>query len=102
MYQQGTLQLVLFWHCYFQGENHMVLRATESKHPAAKGLHCLAPSEILDRLLAAQRTSLASISSALPMIAQAATAAADALQAGGKMAYAGAGSAGLMALSDGL
>ena len=80
----------------------MVLRATESKHPAAKGLHCLAPSDILDRLLAAQRTSLASISSALPMIAQAATAAAGALQGGGKMAYAGAGSAGLMALSDGL
>ncbi len=59
-------------------------------------------SEILARLLDGQRHAAAQVAPAIPAIAAAAAAAAEALADGHLLAYAGAGSAGLMALSDAL
>jgi N-acetylmuramic acid 6-phosphate etherase len=78
----------------------MVMRSTETRHPAAEGLHSLSGAEILARLLEAQAASLEAIRPAIPALTQVAEAAARSLQADGKLAYAGAGSSGLMALAD--
>lgn len=75
-------------------------RHTEDRHEGSAGLHDLAPCEAMARMLSAQLDSLAALRPALPALAAAAMQAADTLQAGGKLAYAGAGSSGLMALAD--
>jgi N-acetylmuramic acid 6-phosphate etherase len=54
------------------------------------------------RVLAAQAAAIAAIAPAVPAIAAVADAGAAALRAGRRMAYAGAGSSGLMALADAL
>ncbi len=80
----------------------MTERSTEARHPDSAGLHA-APAEVaLARLLDAQAAALQAVRPAIPALARVAEAAAQSLGAGGKLAYAGAGSSGLMALSDGL
>ncbi len=78
----------------------MADRPTEALHPLASGLHLAPAAQVLDRALAAQEGALAAIRPVLPALEDAATRAARALGRGGKLAYAGAGSSGLMALAD--
>ncbi len=78
----------------------MADRPTEALHPMAEGLHLAPPEQVLSRALAAQQAALAAVGPALPQLAAAARIAAQTLRAGGKLAYAGAGSSGLMALAD--
>jgi N-acetylmuramic acid 6-phosphate etherase len=80
----------------------MNLRPTEAVHPSSAGLHTLPAADVLTRLLTAQCAALQALDGASPAIAQAAEVAVAALRGGGRMAYAGAGSSGLMALSDAL
>ena len=75
-------------------------QSTERRHALSDGLHAVAPAEVLSRILTGQTHALASLAPAYVQIAQAASAGAQALRRGGKMAYAGAGSSGLMALAD--
>lgn len=78
----------------------MADRPTEALHPLSSGLH-LAPADlVLARALSAQKAALSAIDPALPDLETAAEAAAEAIRSGGKLAYAGAGSSGLMALAD--
>jgi N-acetylmuramic acid 6-phosphate etherase len=78
----------------------MAERSTEARHPSSDGLHRVPAAEALARLLAAQSAGLDSLRPALPALEQAASHATEVLAAGHKLAYAGAGSSGLMALSD--
>lgn len=78
----------------------MADRPTEVPHPLASGLHLARADQILASALSAQETALAEVRPALSALEQAAGLAAAALQAGRKLAYAGAGSSGLMALAD--
>lgn len=80
----------------------MAQRATEGVHPASAGLHTAPALEVVTRLLDAQIAAVSAIRPALPALVAAADAGAAALQSGHRMAYAGAGSSGLMALADGL
>jgi len=75
---------------------------TEAQHSLSVGLQDLPDAEVLLRLLAAQASAAATVEPALGAIAHAAGIATEALNAGGKLAYAGAGSSGLMALADAL
>lgn len=78
----------------------MTTSSTEATHPLAAGLHRRSGSDILACLLDAQTTGLVALRAALPALETVADTAAVALQAGGKLGYAGAGSSGLMALAD--
>lgn len=78
----------------------MTNRPTEASHPASAGLHLAPADDVLTRLLDAQAVALAAVRPAIPAIELAAEAAATALRTGCRMAYAGAGSSGLMALAD--
>lgn len=94
------------WHCFgivnsIQG-NQMTERPTEGRHPHSHELHARDGKVVLDQLLAAQIAALSMVQPAIPEIETAAQLAAHALQSGHKLAYAGAGSAGLMALADAL
>lgn len=77
-------------------------RSTEGRHPASAGLHALPPGAVGAHVLAAQQAALSALAPAIPAIAAVAGAGAAALAAGHRMAYAGAGSSGLMALADAL
>lgn len=74
--------------------------STEALHPDALGIHALPGPAALDRLLAAQLAALHCVGAAVPMIELAGAALAKLLGHGGRVAYAGAGSSGLMALAD--
>ncbi len=74
--------------------------STEMPHPKSAGLHAAAPADMFTRLLDAQIAAVSAVRPALPALAAAAEAGADALRQGCKMGYAGAGSSGLMALAD--
>ncbi len=78
----------------------MADRPTEARHPMSRGLHALPGGVAMGHLLDAQLAALAMVRPAIPALAAVAEAGATALRAGGRMAYAGAGSSGLMALSD--
>jgi N-acetylmuramic acid 6-phosphate etherase len=78
----------------------MADRPTEALHPLSAGLHLASAETVLALALAAQEGALGAIRPAFPALSNAADLAARALQSGGKLAYAGAGSAGLMALAD--
>lgn len=71
-------------------------------HDLAVGLDQLDPLSIVTMLATAQSTALIAVSDAAKPIAVAARIAADRLRAGGRLVYAGAGSSGLLALTDGL
>lgn len=78
----------------------MTERRTEARHPSAEGLQNAAPRDVLARLLDAQLAAGAQVRPAIDAIAQAAAAASAALESGHRTIYVGAGSSGLMALSD--
>ncbi len=73
---------------------------TEGRHALSDGLHAITAAEALSRILDCQSQALSTLKPAFGQIERAARAGADALRQGGKMAYAGAGSSGLMALAD--
>lgn len=78
----------------------MAARRTEEVHPLGAGLHRKPTSGILAAALQGQKEALDCIGAALSQLEAAADLATAALQRGGKLAYAGAGSSGLMALAD--
>jgi N-acetylmuramic acid 6-phosphate etherase len=78
----------------------MAERRTEARHPSSDGLHAAPAAAVLDRLLSAQEKALHALRPATSEMEAVAAAAVTALGGGGKLAYAGAGSSGLMALAD--
>lgn len=76
--------------------------ATEARHGHAEGLDGLPSEAILKVIQDTQLKAAEAVRAAIPSIALAGELAADALKAGGRLVYAGAGSSGLMALADGL
>lgn len=78
----------------------MTDRRTEARHPSSAGLQDASPADVLERLLAAQEQAVAAVRPAVPDLERAAEATAAALGNGHRLVYAGAGSSGLMALSD--
>jgi len=91
------------WYCFgiiSERGNHMTAPSTEDRHPDAIGLHRRPDTEVLACLHDAQIAGLGALRPALPMLAQVAGVAADALRKGRRLGYAGAGSSGLMALAD--
>ncbi|MEO5760373.1 MAG: N-acetylmuramic acid 6-phosphate etherase [Mesorhizobium sp.] len=75
---------------------------TEALHQNAEGLDIQAPDAILSSLADAQIEAAKVVRNAIPSIAAAAEIIAAKLKSGGKLAYAAAGSSGLMALADAL
>lgn len=80
----------------------MAINHTEMAHDLASGLDLRDPLSIVAILAEAQVDAAGAVGKAGERIAEAAQAAAETLRAGGRLAYAGAGSAGLMALADAL
>ncbi|SFJ32448.1 N-acetylmuramic acid 6-phosphate etherase [Phyllobacterium sp. CL33Tsu] len=80
----------------------MAVSRTEERNERAFGLDERSPEDVLQLLHEAQIEAAASVSQALGTIAEAATLAAHTLASGGRLAYAAAGSSGLMALADAL
>lgn len=75
---------------------------TEALHQNAEGLDVQAPDTILSFLANAQIEAAKAVHGAIPAIAEAAELIATQLKSGGKLAYAAAGSSGLMAVADAL
>lgn len=75
---------------------------TEALYRNAEGLDTQAPEAILASLVDAQVEAAKAVRNAIPSIAKAAEIIADRLNGGGRLAYAAAGSSGLMALADAL
>ncbi|TPM21765.1 N-acetylmuramic acid 6-phosphate etherase [Mesorhizobium sp. B2-3-5] len=80
----------------------MAETGTEALHRNAEGLDIQAPEAILVSLADAQVEAAKAVRDAIPAIAKAAEIIAGRLSGGGKLAYAAAGSSGLMALADAL
>lgn len=78
------------------------LSVTELADARYVGLDLWADDAILGAMLDSQRLAINSLEPALPSIARAAAAAADALRAGGRLVYIAAGSPALIAISDAL
>lgn len=76
--------------------------ATEARHKGSQGLDTLEPAAVLALLAKGQRDAAASVDGAIPQIASAAELMAKTLAEGGSLVYAGAGSAGLVAIADAL
>jgi N-acetylmuramic acid 6-phosphate etherase len=79
-----------------------MLRTSELPHPAAIGLDLLSIHDAVALFLEGHAHAIEAVCAALPRIADAATLIAGTLSAGGKLAYAGAGSSALMAMADGM
>lgn len=75
---------------------------TEERHDEAKGLDLMDPPLALRLLASGQQAAAKSVDAAMETIAAAAALAAGTLSSGGRLAYAGAGSSGLMAMADAL
>lgn len=75
---------------------------TELKSDMAQSIDMLGTGQALDALLSGQKAAVKSLDACIPALGKAAGIAAKTIQSGGKIAYIGAGSSGLMALSDGL
>lgn len=75
---------------------------TEERHDKAKGLDVMHPALALRLLAAGQQAAAKSVDAAIEQISAAAALAAQVLSSGGRLAYAGAGSSGLMAMADAL
>lgn len=78
----------------------MTTRKTE-QHSAVEGIDTWEDQRILETLFAGQERALASVSAVLPKISAAATLLAARLAAGGRLAYAGAGTSIRIAVQDG-
>lgn len=77
------------------------LPATEAVSTRFAELDAWPSPDILDALLEGQMAAVAAVRPALPALAEAADAAAERLQHGGRLAYAGAGTSGRIAVQDG-
>ncbi|MDX8444589.1 N-acetylmuramic acid 6-phosphate etherase [Mesorhizobium captivum] len=75
---------------------------TEALHQNAEGLDVQTPDAILSFLANAQIEAAKAVHGAIPAIAEAAELIARQLKSGGRLAYAAAGSSGLMAVADAL
>jgi len=75
---------------------------TEQRNDKALGLDEKSPEDVLRLLHEAQLEAAASVAHATNSIAEASMIAADTLASGGRLAYAAAGSSGLMAMADAL
>jgi len=75
---------------------------TEERHDKARGLDAIHPALALRLLAAGQQAAAKVVDAAIEPISMAARIAADCLSTGGRLAYAGAGSSGLMAMADAL
>lgn len=75
---------------------------TEERHDKAIGLDVAHPAMALRLLASGQQAAAKAVDGAIESIAAAAAIASDVLSSGGKLAYAGAGSSGLMAMADAL
>jgi N-acetylmuramic acid 6-phosphate etherase len=75
---------------------------TEERHDKAIGLDVAHPAMALRLLASGQQAAAKAVDGAIESIAAAAAIASDVLSFGGKLAYAGAGSSGLMAMADAL
>ncbi|WP_331372849.1 N-acetylmuramic acid 6-phosphate etherase [Sinorhizobium chiapasense] len=75
---------------------------TEERHNNAKGLDVMHPALALRLLASGQQAATKSVDAAIEQISAAAALAVQVLSAGGRLAYAGAGSSGLMAMADAL
>jgi len=75
---------------------------TEAQHEHARGLDQQAPYTVLGFLADAQVEAARTVRDAIPALADAAALVAATLASGGRLAYAAAGSSGLMALADAL
>jgi len=75
---------------------------TEERHDKATGLDVMHPALALRLLASGQQAAAKVVDSAIESIAAAAQIAAETLASGGRLAYAGAGSSGLMAMTDAL
>ncbi|MET1415503.1 N-acetylmuramic acid 6-phosphate etherase [Roseibium sp. HPY-6] len=84
----------------FQSFRTMTLPTTEDRDPLSIGLSQKADEEILSIMLDRQVAALTAAGKAIPQIAKAANALQIAASSGGKIGYAGAGSAGLTAIAD--
>src|SRR5262245_47317213 len=80
----------------------MAGKRTEQQHPNAEGLDTKPPAIVLRLLAEAQIEAAAAVLDATGMIAAAAEIGVETLRGGGRIAYAAAGSSGLMALADAL
>jgi N-acetylmuramic acid 6-phosphate etherase len=80
----------------------MAERKTEALHEKARGIDALAPLDALLLLASAQAEAARSPVASMNPISAGARLAADALQAGRRLIYVGAGSSGLMAMADAL
>lgn len=80
----------------------MAQTRTEAVHRHAVGLDTQPAATVLRFLADAQIEAASAVHGAIDQIARAASVAAECLAAGGRLAYAAAGSSGLMALADGL
>jgi N-acetylmuramic acid 6-phosphate etherase len=80
----------------------MAVKRTEQQHPRAGGLDLQPPEAVLRFLAEAQIEAAGAVLGAIDAIAEAAEIAAATLRSGGRLAYAAAGSSGLMALADAL
>ncbi len=79
---------------------NMTLPTTEDRDPQSIGLSAKPDEEVLAHILQRQIVALEAARDAMPQIAGAAAALHAAAASGGKIGYAGAGSAGLTALTD--
>ena len=77
------------------------LSATEGTSPRYVEIETWPPGDILDALLESQLAAVAAVRPALPALEQAAEATVARLRAGGRLAYAGAGTSGRIAIQDG-
>lgn len=80
----------------------MAARGTEASNEKARGLDALSASDILALLSSGQQEAAHAVDAARDAIARASEIAAEAIAAGRKLIYAGAGSSGLMAMADAL
>jgi N-acetylmuramic acid 6-phosphate etherase len=80
----------------------MAVKRTEQQHPNAAGLDIEPPETVLRLLAEAQIEAARAVLDATGMVAAAAEIGARTLRNGGRIAYAAAGSSGLMALADAL
>jgi N-acetylmuramic acid 6-phosphate etherase len=85
-----------------RGDVTMAAGKTEGRHEQASGLDELQPVDVLSVLADGQKAAAAVVDAALADIAAAARLAADAILAGRRLVYVGAGSSGLMAMADAL
>ena len=80
----------------------MAATRTEQRHRHAEGLDMQPPLRVLEILAEAQVEAAQAVHGALAAISTAAELGANAIAGGGRLAYAAAGSSGLMALADAL